>query len=88
MPRRTPIITRDDLVTRYARILGWPFGKAWDSTADLDLDALAAVIQKAEDMIRDTEDAAGLDPGAYDAWVAEKRRDIEGHTTTVHGITR
>lgn len=79
--RTHPVITRDNLVTRWARITGTTFPAAWDATNHIDDDVLRDSVERAEDMIRDVEDAHDVEHGAFADWV-------KGDTTSVQGQTR
>lgn len=86
--RRTTVIDRDDLVTRWARIVGTTFPAAWDATDHIDDTVLRDSVIAAEAMVRDTEEAVGVEPGEFADWIAAKHRELEGQTTTLRGMTR
>jgi hypothetical protein len=88
MPRRRTTTHRDDLVTRWARITGTTFPAAWDATDHIATDILRDSVLAAEDMVNDVEQAEGVEPGEFADWIATKRRELEGQTTTIHGHTR
>lgn len=75
MARRARVLTREDLLHRYANAKGWTFGQAHDAGYALNNEQLRDVVENAERHL-------GTQPGQRKSFAQSQP------TTTVRGQTR